>query len=197
MAERPRIDVAKGVDPVALNNLAFELAEAYQRLLEEDGINASGELSRSAINYVFNWKGDILQLVFRLPEQWYYVEQGRKWDTGVTGIAWADPVGDIMRWIEAKHLTPTTPMRSARVPAVKKTLSPQEKKERFAEAIVHKIRLHGFYTDNPPTTYYGKHPLERAVLETRIKERIVGILVDAYGEEIRVELAGALKDLHK
>lgn len=192
MAERPRI-IGQIVDETALNDLAFELAETYQRLLEEDGVNASGALSRSAINYVFNWKGDVLQLVFRLPEQWYYVEHGRNATTGKTGKPWADPVGDIMRWIEAKKLVPQTPMRSARVPKSRKQLSPQEKKERMAQAIVHKIHREGFYSPD----HHGKHPLERAVLETRIKERIVGILVDAYGEEIRVDLAGALKDLSK
>lgn len=188
MAERQHI-IGQLVNETALDELAHELAEVYQRTLAEDGINASGELSKAAMQYRFTWKGDTLVLTFRLPEYWYYIEHGRNPTSGITGEGWADPVGDIMRWIDAKHLVPQTPMRSARVPAVKKTLTEEEKKRHMAEAIVHKIHREGFYSPN----HQGKHPLERSVVETQIRERLVGILVDAYGEEIRVELADALK----
>jgi hypothetical protein len=193
MAERPRIDPMKGANQVALNDLAHELAEVYQRTLEQDGINATGELSKSAIQYVFNWKGDVLVLTFRLPEYWYYIEHGRNATSGVTGQQWADPVGDILRWIEAKRLVPNTPMKSARVPRTRKQLTDREKKERMAQAIVHKIHREGFYSPN----HHGKHPLERSIVETRIRERIVGILADAYGQEIRVELADAVQSFKK
>lgn len=187
MAERQRI-IGQLVNETALDELAMQLAEEYQKQLAEANINASKQLSNAAINYIFRWKGDVLQLIFRLPDYWYYVEHGRNATTGVTGTAWEDPVGDIMRWIDAKHLMPTTPMRSARVPATKKTLPEETKKRRMAQAIVHKIHREGFYSPN----HQGKHPLEKAVLATQIKEKLVGILVDAYGKEIRVELGEVL-----
>lgn len=188
MAERQRI-IGQLVDETALDELAMDLATKYQHLLQEENINASRELSKAAINYIFKWKGDVLQLVFRLPEYWYYVEHGRNATSGVTGQKWVDPVGDIMRWIDYKKLTPTTPMRSARVPAVKKQLSAEDKKRKMAQAIVRKIHREGFYSPN----HHGKQPMEKAILATQIKERLVGILVDAYGKEIRVELSDALK----
>lgn len=193
MAERQRIDIMKGVDPNALYNVAMELAETYQQLLASEHVNASGELSRAAKSYIFRWKGDVLMLTFRLPEYWYYIEHGRNRTTGVTGKAWADPVGDIMRWIDAKKLTPTTQMRSARVPKTRKPVDAQTAKRRMAEAIVHKIHREGFYSPN----HHGKHLMEKAIMATKIKERLVGILVDAYGEEIRVELADVVNSLNK
>lgn len=192
MANAPTIDPRLGVDQVALNDLAFDLAKRYQENLAAAQVNASGALSKAAINYIFTWKGETLQLVFRLPEEWYYVEHGRDSTTGKTGKPWPNAVEDIIKWIRVKHITPRSQMRSARVPSSRKRVPSSTKERKFAEAIVHKIHLHGFYSDPPYTVRYGKHPLENAITETEIKDKLRGILTDALGREIKVELGDLL-----
>lgn len=186
--ERQHINIGKGVDPNALYDLGMELCEKYRALLQQDGVNASGELSKAAIMFDFRWKEDGLHLIFQLPEQWYYVEHGRGPTTGSTGKVWVDPVGDIMAWIDAKGLVPSTRMKGARVPASKKAIDPAKAKRQMAEAIVRKIHREGFYSPG----HQGKHPMERAVAAVQMKERLAGILVDAYGREIHVELGEIL-----
>ena len=112
-------------------------------------------------------------------------------DFAVTsGKRWDDPVGDILRWMEVKHLVPETRMRSARVPEAKKTIDPEKARRQMAQDIVHKIFRRGFYTQGKTDIGpHGKHPLEDAVTATAIKERLKGILVDAFGKEI---VGGAL-----
>lgn len=188
----------KGVDPNALYDLAMELAEAYQRNLDAAGVNASGALRKAALSYIFRWKGDVLMLTFRLPEEWYYVEHGRSPNNGRSGKPWADPVGDIMRWMDAKHLSPETPMRSARVPRHKKQLPPDMLKRKMAKAIVHKIFTRGFYTSGPADIGpHGKHPLADAIEATDIRDRLVGILADALGNDIKVELSEMVETVQK
>ena len=192
MAERQHI-IGQLVDETALDNLAMELATQYQKNLAEMKINATGTLSRAATNYIFSWKGDTLMLIFRLPEQWYYVEHGRDKTTGKTGKPWPNAVDDILRWIRIKRIVPRTPMRSARVPKSRKPVPKAVEERRMAEAIVRKIHHEGFYSPN----HHGLHPLEKAVEEVAIKERLRGILVDALGKEIRVELADAVTHIKK
>lgn len=192
MAERQHI-IGQLVDETALDNLAMELATQYQKNLAEMKVNATGALSRAAINYIFSWEGDTLMLIFRLPEEWYYVEHGRDKTTGKTGKPWPNAVDDILRWIRIKRIVPRTPMRSARVPKSRKPVPKAVEERRMAEAIVRKIHCEGFYSPN----HHGLHPLEKAVEEVAIKERLRGILVDALGKEIRVELADAVTHIKK
>jgi hypothetical protein len=192
MAERQHI-IGQLVDETALDNLAMELATQYQKNLAEMKVNATGALSRAAINYIFSWKGDTLMLIFRLPEEWYYVEHGRDKTTGKTGKPWPNAVDDILQWIRIKRIVPRTPMRSARVPKSRMPVPKAVEERRMAEAIVRKIHREGFYSPN----HHGLHPLEKAVEEVAIKERLRGILVDALGKEIRVELADAVTHIKK
>jgi hypothetical protein len=178
------------VDETPLDTLAKELATVYQQNLDAAGVNASGALRKAAPSWIFRWKGDVLMLTFRLPEEWWYVEHGRSPNNGTSGKRWDDPVGDILRWMEVKHLVPETRMRSARVPEAKKTIDPEKARRQMAQDIVHKIFRRGFYTQGKTDIGpHGKHPLEDAVTATAIKERLKGILVDAFGKEIVVELA--------
>lgn len=192
MAERQKI-IGQLVDETALDELAHELAKRYQDNLEAARVNASYDLSRAAMNYIFRWKGDTLMLTFRLPEEWYYVEHGRKGTSGVTGKPWPDPVGDIMRWIDLKRLVPMPSYKSARRPKNGRIQPQEEAKRDMARAIVRKIHRVGFYGN----TSQGKHLLEKSVVETQLAERLKGILVDAYGKEIRVELADVVSTLKK
>ena len=145
---------------------------------------------------MLKWQGETLKVTFRLPEEWYYVEHGRNRTTGKTGQRWEDPVGDIMRWIDAKRLVPQPHMKSARVPATKKTIDKNEQKRQMAEAIVRKIHRRGFYTRGPmDMQVYGKHPLEASVEEMDMKRQLMGILRDAVGREIRVELGDVVKSM--
>ena len=188
MANAPTIDPRLGVDQVALNDLAFDLAKRYQENLAAAQVNASGALSKAAINYIFTWKGETLQLIFRLPEEWYYVEHGRDSTTGKTGKPWPNAVEDIIRWIRVKHITPRSKMRSARVPSSRKPVPSSTKERQMAEAIVRKIHREGFYSPG----HQGKHLLQEAIVETDIKNRLRGILTDALGREIKVELGDLL-----
>lgn len=189
MAARQHI-IGQLVDETALDNLAMELATVYQQNLDAAGVNASGALRKAAPSYIFRWKGDVLMLTFRLPEEWWFVEHGRSPNNGTSGKRWDDPVGDILRWMEVKHLVPEPRMRSARVPEAKKTIDPEKARRQMAQGIVHKIFRRGFYTQGKTDIGpHGKHPLEDAVTATAIKERLKGILVDAFGKEIVVELA--------
>lgn len=151
-------------------------------------MNASGALSKAAINYIFTWKGETLQLIFRLPEEWYYVEHGRDRTTGKTGKPWPNAVEDIIKWIRVKHITPRSQMRSARVPSSRKSVPSTKKERQMAEAIVRKIHREGFYSPG----HQGKHLLQEAIEETDIKNRLRGILTDALGREIKVELGDLL-----
>lgn len=203
MAERQHI-IGQLVDETALDNLAMELATQYQKNLAEMKVNATGALSHAATNYIFSWKGDTLMLIFRLPEEWYYVEHGRDKTTGKTGKPWPNAVDDILQWIRIKRIVPRTPMRSARVPKSRKPVPKAVEERRMAEAIVRKIHREGFYTPThygeglrPLSIHFGLHPLEKAVEEVAIKERLRGILVDALGKEIRVELADAVTHIKK
>ena len=181
-----------------LSNLVQALAYKYQQNLEAAKANASYDLSRASLDWVLKWQGDTLRVTFRLPEEWYYVEHGRNRTTGKTGKRWEDPVGDIMRWIDLKRIVPQPRMKSARVPATKKTIDKQEQKKQMAMAIVRKIHRRGFYTRGPmDIQVYGKHPLERATEEVEAREKLVGILRDAVGQEIRVELGEVVKSLRK
>lgn len=187
MAERQHI-IGQLVDETALDNLAMELATQYQKNLAAAKANATGALSKAATNYIFTWKGDTLMLIFRLPPEWYFVEHGRAETTGKTGIPWVNPVEDILKWIRIKHIAPRSEMRSARVPRTRKPIPKAEEERRFAETIVHKIHLHGFYCEKPYTVRYGKHPLRQAVEDVELVERLRNILIDAYGKEIKVML---------
>ena len=188
MAERQHI-IGQLVDPNALYNLAMELATQYQKNLEAAKVNATGALSRAATNYIFTWKGNTLMLVFRLPEEWYYVEHGRKPTSGVTGKPWPNAVEDIIQWIRIKRIAPRSEMRTARVPRTRKPIPKAEQERRMAQAIVRKIHREGFYSPN----HQGKHLLEQSIEEVEIKERLKGILIDAFGKEIKVELADILQ----
>lgn len=189
MAARQHI-IGQLVDETPLDTLAKELATVYQQNLDAAGVNASGALRKAVPSWLFRWKGDVLMLTFRLPEEWWYVEHGRSPNNGTSGKRWEDPVGDILRWMEVKHLVPETRMRSARVPETKKTIDPEKARRQMAQGIVHKIFRRGFYTQGKTDIGpHGKHPLEDAVTATAIKERLKGILVDAFGKEIVVELA--------
>lgn len=181
-----------------LSNLAQDLADKYVEYLEKARANATYALSNAAMNYYFRWKGDVLMLTFRLPEEWYYVEHGRSPNNGRSGKRWEDPVGDILLWIENKHLVPRSPMRSARVPESKKELPPDEKKLRMARGIVHKIMTRGFYTKGPSDKGpVGKNVLEGAIDAVKLKDNLEGILKDAIGRDIRVQFADIVTTMKK
>lgn len=189
MAERQHINPMMGSDENPLSNIAMQLAVRYQQLLAADGINASGDLSKSAISYILQWKGDTLMLTFRLPEYWYYVEHGRRPTSGVTGQRWENPVEDILKWMRVKRVLPSS---AGRVPH-RKPIPKDVEERRMAYAIVKKIHREGFYSPG----HQGKHPLERAIDEVGIKEKLRGILSDAFGREIKVELADVVNTFKK
>lgn len=164
--------------------LADELAQLYKSKMEQAGVVAHGELRDAADMWIFNWKGETLQLIFRLPEHWYYVEHGRNPTSGVTGKRWENPVEDIISWMQVKHVVP----RVRQVAKRRKTTRPTDPYRQTAKAIVYKIHRRGFYDPN----HHGQHILEEAVNESDIRNKLVGKLVDQFNRAIRVELSEQL-----
>ena len=171
-------------DETAIYTLADELAQLYKQKMEQAGVVAHGELRDAADMWVFDWKGETLQLTFRLPEHWYYVEQGRKPTSGTTDKKWDDPIGDIVSWMQVKHVVPRVRQTAKR----RATTRPPDPYRQAAAAIVHKIHRQGFYTPN----HHGQYLLEEAVNESNIKDSLVGQLVDQFNRAIRVELSEQL-----
>lgn len=167
-------------DETAIYTLADELAQLYKKKMEDAGVVAHGTLRDAADMWVFNWKGETLQLTFRLPEHWYYVEHGRKPTSGATGKRWNDPVGDIISWMQVKHIVPRVKQSAKR----RKGTRPPDPYKQAAYAIVHKIHKRGFYDPN----HHGQHLLEEAVEESDIRNKLVGKLVDQFNRAVRVEL---------
>ena len=180
-------------DATALYKLIEDLLTTYQQNMEAAGTVASGELrdaaSYSANSFVLNWKGETLMLSLLLPEHWWYVEHGRSPNNGQSGKSWPDPVGDIMQWMEVKHVVPRVNREvkhraSTRVP---------DPRRQAAKAIVHKIFTRGFYTsgdrDKGPK---GKLPLEKAIESVDLVERFKSVLTDQFNREVHVALVDGL-----
>ena len=187
-------------DPTAMYKLIEDLLNTYQRKLEEEDAVASGEL-RDAADYsrgngmggdsfVLDWQGTTLMLSLYLPEHWYYVEEGRSPNNGQSGKPWADPVGDIMRWMELKHIAPRVRRAAKRRTMTRPSADP---KRQAAKAIVHKIFTRGFYTSGKTDVGpKGKHPLQHAIEEVDLVERMKNVLTDQFNRAVHVALTEEL-----
>ena len=193
-------------DPLPLLQVVMDLLECYQRNLEAEDAVASGEL-RDAADYsrgngmggdsfLLEWHGETLMLSLFLPEQWYYVEHGRSPNNGRSGKPWADPVGDIMRWMQVKHIMPRVKRTAKRRVS---TRPPADPSRNAAKAIVHKIMARGFYTSSPTDIGpHGKSPLQHAIEDIDLVERFKSALTDQFNRAIHVtleeEFAGATRN---
>lgn len=91
-----------------LDEYGKNLVENYQRTLADEGIDASGDLSRTTTYKVNTKKKGIISIDLKLNEYWKYVENGRK------AGKWP-PISAIEKWIEVKQVLPR-PMDNGKLP---------------------------------------------------------------------------------
>lgn len=164
-------------DLVPLYDGAQQIVELYRAELAAQQINASGELSRSA-DFDVDFDENKITVYFIYASYGYYIEHGRNRTTGSTGVKWADPVGDIMQWIQNKKLVPRG---NKGIPRTQKEI------KRVAYAIVRKINKFGFYG----TDHHGKHPLENALKTAEssgILDRMYDAVAKGFDQDITMEI---------
>lgn len=170
------IDVTK-TDLTELYNGAQEIVSLYRAQLATQNINASGELSRSA-DFDVDFNENEIAVYFIYASYGYYIEHGRNRTTGITGVNWTDPVGDIMEWMRHKNIVPSG---NKGVPRTAKEI------RRVAEAIVQKINKFGFYGRDR----HGLHPLEKALEEAQAKgiiDKMYNAVAQGFEEDIELEI---------
>lgn len=94
-----------------LDEYGKNLVENYQRTLADEGIDASGDLSRTVTYKVNTKKKGMISIGLKLNKYWKYVENGRK------AGKWP-PISAIEKWIEVKPIIPR-PMNNGQLPTTK------------------------------------------------------------------------------
>lgn len=176
------IDVSK-IDLTAFYDGAAELVQMYKQELQNQKVNASGELSRS-VDFDVDFDEDTATLYFTMALQWYYVEYGRNATGGGGGQPWGreKSIQDISRWIENKI------SRGWWIPRNNKPIprTPQEIKS-VSYAIVRKIHRAGFYGRD----HHGLHILEQVLNKAQANgliDKMVQTVADGYDKEISLEI---------
>ena len=166
-------------DMTSLYQLVKDLLDTYKANIEKAGAVAEGSL-RTAATYSMNqwdfkWKGETLSLVLRLPDHYYYIEEGRGPTHNNDG---GELLKAIMKWIEVKHIVPHPDPKTYKVPTTKQ----------LAFLITRKIHREGFFSPG----HHGKHLLMDAIASTDIASRMVGVLTDQFNRAVKVELSQQL-----
>ena len=126
-------------DFTSIFDISQKIVDLYKENLLQAGMEARGQLYNFKWNVNFN--GQIYQLVFKLPPEWYWVENGRR------PSAKMPPIDAIMNWITVKKLVPKA--RNGKVPTTRG----------LAFAIAKKIQREGFYSPG----HHGKFPLQKSL----------------------------------
>lgn len=128
-------------DFTSIFDISQKIVDLYKENLLQAKIDERGQL------YNFKWtvdfNGQIYQLIFKLPPEWYWVENGRK------PSAKMPPVDAIMKWLTVQRWTPKA--RNGKVPSTRG----------LAFAIAKKIQREGFYSPG----HHGKFPLQKSLQE--------------------------------
>lgn len=181
------------IDLVPLYDIADDIIQNYKDELVNSGAVATEELLKS-INFEIVQKDEnTLTLQLIVLDYYYYVEFGRD-KTGKLQSKWADPIGDITRWIEAKKANGRWIGRADRpIPTT------QTEIRQAAYAIVQKIHNQGFYTNNGGP-YYGKHPLQNSLQKSigdGLIEKFCNVFKEQYQDDILVDITGLSDKLKK
>ena len=80
-------------------NICAEIANIYKKKMEQADYNPAGELMN--FQWYTEYNNNTWILWFRLPEYWYYAENGR-------GPGKFPPPEAILKWVEFKRLVPST-----------------------------------------------------------------------------------------
>ena len=144
-------------DLTKLYDISSEIAEIYRQTIKNSGVTASGQLEE--FTWEIEFDGNTYKLIYNLPAHWKWVEEGRRPTSG-RKTKWPDPIGDIMMWMELKHIVPR--------PMYTKSLKPSRAKvptkEETAYMIVRKIHKYGYYGYN----HEGKHLLQQSMDEAEL-----------------------------
>lgn len=176
------IDVTK-IDLTSLYDGAAELVQMYRQELQNQKVNASGDLSRSA-DFDFDFNEDNIVLYFIYNSYGYYVNEGRNATGGGGGQPWGreKSIQDISRWIENKISRGWfIPKQNKQIPRTDKEI------KSVAYAIVRKIHRAGFYGRD----HHGLHILEQVLNKAQANgliDKMVQTVADGYDKEISLEI---------
>lgn len=154
-------------DFTSLYDVSKKIADLYRDKLREVNAVANGDLVN--FSWEIEYNNNLFSLIFLLPDYWYYVEEGRGPSKG--GEKWPDPIGDLKKFIQVKHLVPR-PDSKGRVPTI----------DQQAYAIYMKITREG---------YEGRHPLEQAMDdadEQGLIDELTNRLYDALSADLDKEI---------
>ena len=143
-----------------LYDLAREVAEVYRNELRDRGAVAQGDLKNFKYDVEPTERG--VDVVFNLPEYWKWIEYGRP-PTTATPKRGPKKLRDLIKeWLETKGINPYKISRDG-----------------LAYLITRKIHKTG---------YKARHPLQQAMLMTRIQqERMADIVCEIMLEDIKKE----------
>lgn len=174
------IDVTN-IDFTSFYDSARQLVEMYKQELENQRVNASGELSRS-VDFDVDFDENSITLYFNMAMWWYYVEYGRRPTGGGGGQKWTDSLQDIQNWMQNKI------SRGWWIPRNNKPIprTPQEIKS-AAWVIRRSIHNSGFYKPN----HHGLHILEQVLQKAQASgliDKMVDSIVKQYDNQVSVEI---------
>lgn len=172
------IDVTK-VDYTKIYDTAARMVDMYRKALEEEKVDASGTLSRTA-DFDLDFEETHITVYFILESYWRYVEEGRRPSTGKYGT-WMNKYRDIQNWLRNKIA------RGWFVPTHGHTIPHTDKEiKRVSGAIVHKVTEFGYYG----TMHEGKHILRDVMEEADrlgLVDGIIDAIMDAYAGAVEAE----------
>lgn len=172
------------VDMTVMYNVADAIIKNYKDQLEKEDAVSSGSLLNS-IDYEITQDNDgTIKLTMIANDYWWEIEYGRGKNRGED--TWADPEGDISRWIINKiKKGKFIPKPGYEIPTT------QSEIRQTANAIVWKIGKVG---------YKGKKPLEKSLEKSKadgLIEAFANSFIGAYAEQIKVELVNLEKSRPK
>jgi hypothetical protein len=193
------------------NDACLSFLQLYKENLTQAGAKASGTLIDSVITkWRVEFKNSLVNVIIRLPEYWYYVEEGRK---PTQGGGNGQLLTAILEWMQQKKRAglwgisrSETPKRNAAVALAKarerrgaqvggrrslvEVYGSRYTKEDIGVAyvITQLIHYYGYYAAD----HHGKHILRDTKHEATSNgtmQKILNGIKDHYGNAIIVELA--------
>lgn len=154
------------IDLTKLYDLVDELAKLYKNEIQNADAKASGQLFN--FTHRIDWNGEMLKVIFSLPEHWYYLEHGR----GPTKKSEGGKLIEAIRqWIRLKGIAPR-----------------DGDAESLAWAITQAIHKRGYFGSD----HHGKHLLRNAMdraKSTGVIDRLMESVTDDFNQQIRVDLS--------
>lgn len=146
-----------------IKNICEQIAAVYRDKMSNAGYDKNGELMR--FTWVTEYKGNLFNLSFVLPDYFPFAENGRK-------PGKFPPPDAILKWIQTKQLVPRT--MNGKIPST----------NQIVYLISRKIALKG--TE-------GKHLLQQTIDETY--DNLVDRLVEAIANKIENELEKDIEEI--